>query len=789
MKKCMKQYLLLLFCGLMTVNLTAQKVSPRKPQKEVSSEASKKAGAFIDVNVPTYPASAFTPLQLIRDVLISSGPGSCFVPNISNVTVTPNTTATQADRAWGYFHRGTTNFPFKDGIVLSTGFARKAGNVLEGNLSDNNQGGSDPDLATALGVAGTLTNSAILEFDFVPTTSQIKFNYLMASEEYTGSFPCNYADAFALLLRPVGSTAPYQNMAVLPGGAGPVSVTNIRPNIPGSCGAVNATYFAGYNTANIETNFYGRTIPLEATANVTAGIPYHFKMVIADFGPGGADSSYDSAVFLEGGSFNIGVELQDPSGAVIPSEINVCDLVPTVINASVNSPNLTYQWFYNGNPVPGATSTSITAIDPGTYTIEVTLPGNPCPGTASVKINGGSTPLAQDATLLLCTTPDITTFDLNNSKALISPTAGANFRWYVNQADALAFNNNFIQTPLNYNGTDGQILYTVVYGAEYCRKMVELTLAKEARPVAQVTTPKIRVCAGETVTLTASGGSTYNWVNFPGTGDTQSATIFQTTTFEVYGVGPLGCQSLIPAKITVEVVPVPTTPLLDVEMCIGDTIELDAGAGSGFSYLWNTGEETQKITVNQLGIYTVTIDNGICSKTFEVKVVAAATPFFSQVSYENNTITATATIPNINNIPRAAEYSLDGISWQDSNVFPNLLDNTNYTLYVRTKGTTCVGTVEFFTFHITNIITPNQDGVNDVIDLSALVNFKNFKGSIYDRYGTEMFRFSKENPIWNGTVGGKRLPTATYWYRFNFEYNKTKTQMNSSGWIMLKNRE
>lgn len=789
MKKCMKRYLLLVFFSLIGVNLTAQKVSPRKPPKKEFSETSKKAGAFIDVNVPTYPESAYTPLQLIRDVLISSGPGSCFVPNISNVTVTPNTTATQADRAWGYFHKGTTNFPFKDGIVLSTGFARRAGNQFEDYLGDNNQGGSDPDLATALGVAGTLTNAAILEFDFVPTTSQIKFNYLLASEEYNGTFPCNYADAFALLLRPVGSTAPYQNMAILPGGAGPVSVTNIRPNIPNGCGAVNPTYFAGYNTAGIETNFYGRTIPLEATANVTAGIPYHFKMVIADFGPFGADTGYDSAVFLEGGSFNIGVELQDPSGAVIPNEINVCDLVPTVINASVNSPNLTYQWFYNGNAIPGATSTSITAIDPGTYTIEVTLPGNPCPGTASVKINGGSTPLAQDATLLLCTTPDITTFDLTNSKALISPTAGANFRWYVNQNDALAFNNNFIQTPLNYNGNDGQVLYAVVYGAEYCRKMVELTLAKETRPIGQITTPKIRVCAGETVTLTASGGTSYNWVNFPGNGNTQSATIFQTTTFEVYAVGALGCQSSLPAKVTVEVVPQPTTPLLDVEMCIGDTIELDAGAGSGYSYLWNTGAETQKITVDQLGIYTVTINNGICAKTFEVKVIAAATPFFSQLSYENNTITAIATIPNINNIPRAAEYSLDGISWQDSNVFPNLLDNTNYTLYVRTKGTTCVGTVEFFTLHINNVITPNEDGVNDVIDLSSLGNFKNFKGSIYDRYGSEMFRFTKENPIWNGTIGGKRLPTGTYWYKFNFEYNKTKTQMNTSGWIMLKNRE
>lgn len=426
MKNNMKQKLLLLFFGILAVNISAQKVKPRTPEKQnyVASPYAKKAGAFIDVNTPTYTESSFTPLQLIRDVLISTGAGSCFVPNISNVTVSPNLSVTDQNRSWGYFHRGTTNFPFEDGIVLSTGYVYKAGNQDYGGLSDPLTTGSDPDLVAATNPLGTLNDAVLLEFDFVPTTSQIQFNYLFASEEYTSTYPCgDFSDAFALLLRPVGSTAPYQNMAVLPAGAGPVSVTNIVPSNY-SCGPINAQYFAGQNTGNIETNFNGRTIPLTATATVVPGQAYHFKLAIAD----AVDRGFDSAVFLEGGSFNIGVELQDPSGAVIPEDINVCDLVPTVINASVNSPNLTYQWFFNGNPVAGATGTSITAIDPGTYTIEVTLPGNPCPGTASVTIHGGSTPLAQDATLLLCATPDITTFDLNNSKSLISPTAGANFR-------------------------------------------------------------------------------------------------------------------------------------------------------------------------------------------------------------------------------------------------------------------------------------------------------------------------------------------------------------------------
>jgi len=396
--------------------------------------------------------------------------------------VTPNLPVTNNNRSWGYFHRGTTNFPFKDGIILSTGFARNAGNTgLPGTLSDNNTGGSDPDLAAAIGVSGTLTNAAVLEFDFVPTTSQIKFNYLLASEEYTGSFPCSYADAFALLLRPVAG-GPYVNMAVLPGGAGPVSVTNIRPEIPGSCGAANPAYFGGFNTANIETNFYGRTIPLTATATVVPGQAYHFKMVVADFGPFGADTSYDTAVFLEGGSFNIGVELLDNTGATLPNEINVCDKVPTVLTASVNDPIMTFQWFYGTTPIPGATTNTITAIEPGVYTVEVSVPGNPCPGKASITINGGTTPLGQNATYLLCSTPDITTFDLNGAKPLMSPTPNATFHFYENLADAQVKNNAFITNVANYNGADGQILYVVISDGGLCsvlRYTVKLPLLQD----------------------------------------------------------------------------------------------------------------------------------------------------------------------------------------------------------------------------------------------------------------------------------------------------------------------
>lgn len=790
----MKRYLLLfsLFAVSSSSLFYSQNITPRKPQKEKASSLTMKAGAFIDVNAAGYAPTDYTPLQLVKDILISSGTNSCVTPTVSNVQVSPNLPASNVQRSWGYFHKGTTNFPFKDGIVLTTGYANKAGNsYISTTLGDDLPTGSDPDLVAATNPSGTLNDAVILEFDFVPTSSQVKFNYLFASEEYTGSFPCSFSDAFALLLRPTAG-GPYVNMAVLPApGTGPVSVTNIHPQnsftgFDMGCGAPNVAFFGGYNTSNIETNFNGRTVPLQATATVVPGQSYHFKMVLAD----AIDSSYDSAVFLEGGSFNIGVELLDPNGGTLPEEINVCDNVPQVITASVSDPNMNYQWFFNGVAIQGATTPTITATQPGNYEIQVTFPGNPCPGKANIKINGGTTPSAVDASLLLCSTPDVTWFDLTDAMPSISTTPGAVFHFYEDQADAVAQNNDYIQDVLHYTGNDGQILYVVVSNGGFCSTMVELTLLKETRPTVSLVASKLKVCPGSTVELTATGGSTYEWANFQGTGNVQTATVYNTTTFSVYALGAKGCQSSLPAKVTVEVVPELTSPLRDVEMCQGDRITLDAGAGPNYSYLWSTGAITQTINVDSWGVYTVKIDNGYCEKTFTVKVMGAASPFVSNVDYSNNTLTITAEVPTINNIPQTAEYSIDGgISWQDSNVFTNVQDNTTYNIQVRSVGTHCVGALEFFTFQVKNIITPNDDGINDTLDLTALGGFNNFTGSIYDRYGSEMFRFSKENPIWNGTVGGKKLPTATYWYKFNFQYPKTKSTMSQSGWIMLKNRE
>ena len=55
-----------------SVSFFSQTEQRKIPEKKLS-KASIMAGAFIDVNVPPYPASSYTAEQLVKDVLISGG--------------------------------------------------------------------------------------------------------------------------------------------------------------------------------------------------------------------------------------------------------------------------------------------------------------------------------------------------------------------------------------------------------------------------------------------------------------------------------------------------------------------------------------------------------------------------------------------------------------------------------------------------------------------------------------------------------------------------------------------
>ncbi|QHI38952.1 hypothetical protein IMCC3317_43520 [Kordia antarctica] len=262
--------------------------------------------------------------------------------------------------SYAYFDQAGSGFPFANGLVLTSGRASEAGTPV--NTAPLNSGtttwGTDPDIETALGVMNTI-NATSIEFDFISATNQISFNYLLASEEYAEDFPCRFSDSFAFLIRETGSTAPYTNIAVVPGTTISVSTSVIHDEIVGFCPAENEQFFEGYNLG--DTNYNGRTTVLTATASLIPNQQYHIKLIIAD----GTDQNADSAIFIQGNSFNATVDLG-------PDVITCADSY--LLNADIGNPLATFEWFRNGVTIPGSVASTHDAVLTGTHRVEITIP-------------------------------------------------------------------------------------------------------------------------------------------------------------------------------------------------------------------------------------------------------------------------------------------------------------------------------------------------------------------------------------------------------------------------------
>ena len=78
--------------------------------------------------------------------------------------------------SYGTFSKSTSNFPFDNGIVLSTGNANSAGNVVITEKLNDGDGnwGTDSDLQNELGINNTF-NATSIEFDFISALDKVKF--------------------------------------------------------------------------------------------------------------------------------------------------------------------------------------------------------------------------------------------------------------------------------------------------------------------------------------------------------------------------------------------------------------------------------------------------------------------------------------------------------------------------------------------------------------------------------------------------------------------------------------
>jgi hypothetical protein len=350
--------------------------------------------------------------------------------------------------------------------------------------------------------------------------------------------------------------------------------------------------------------------------------------------------------------------------------------------------NGTYLWSTGSTSMSFIVSPEVTTI----YTVTVTS-ANGCTATDNVTVTANK---AKPTASISATGNNCIT---NNAQLFGSASGGAGpYTYSYNGPNGFS---SIVQNPLiTQNGT-----YTlVVTDSNGCTDDESIVIFSEFIPI--VITVTTDICAGESVTLTASGGGTYLWNANGNNAITNSITVSPvvTTTYVVTVTSPQGCVGTASATITVYSKPVivslNTTPNGSCNNTNNSgTITVNATGEPGLTkqYRINGGSWQLSNVFTGLGngIYNVEVSytTRLClSQPAQTTIISGPGPV---VVPENDksvcistpfTLSATA---NGGTLPYSFAWS-NGANGNPINI-PGIVANTTYTITV-TDQLGCTGT-------------------------------------------------------------------------------------------------
>jgi hypothetical protein len=270
----------------------------------------------------------------------------------------------------------------------------------------------------------------------------------------------------------------------------------------------------------------------------------------------------------------------------------------------------------------GQTTKTISNLTAGTYSVTVTdAKGCSLASPTSVISNNlADFNLAFNAAAQTGVAPFTATF--TNSTPGI---ANYNFTWHWGDGNSTNSNNSTVFYTYQFSG-----LYDVVLIATNPATGCKDTLVKQGyilvtgasgcthSSIVNPTGP-ISKCQGETLILTASTNATtpfsYQWnINSAPISGATSNTVAVTQN-GYYSVSTIKNSCPVTSSaVQVTFNALPATPAItsagSIVPCVGGTVTLTSSAISGGTYLWNTTQTTQAITVSNTGTYSLTVTNG-----------------------------------------------------------------------------------------------------------------------------------------------------------------------------------
>ncbi len=668
--------------------------------------------------------------ELIQEVFIQS---DCDL--VSNIRYQngDGSAPTQQYNTLGYFNRGNADFPFEQGIVLSTNEVQYVARPYMGyhGFRGNNDHRwiGDKDINDAIHDAGggpSLDKRVTqIEFDFIPIKDSIKFEYVFASVSYHKNCGevCNAGALFAAWLVD-STTGEGRNLAKVPGTSYPISINTIRDadKSGAHCESIHPEWYGKHfdqfdQLIEAPIDFVGLTQPMESEmVAVTVGRKYHIKLAIMDFCP---TIGHSSAVFFNANSFDLG-NLDLGEDLLIENNNALCAAECVVIESQLSLEGAEIQWYKDEVAVVGAHGSNLEICEAGTYKVQARYHTIQCELTGAITVEmyppiseilKAPEPLYICRQSLLPAIIDLTTVE---QQLLVGVDGSENyqFSYYRTRSDADQEVNS-IEDPNNYElqtkVADTVLFIKALNRVTGCSGIVEYVI-KPVKGAMDTQREDVHICSSYILPDLAWNQSYYSEAGANGKAY-QSGDVFEepgSYTVFVFQDNGDGCYEEISYKIIITA-PIEVAVFKDQTLeCRWYTLEPLPPHNKYFTEAHGGGEE---LAVNT--------------------VIA-----------EDQTIYVYAS-------------SQDGVC----------IDQSSFTI----KYAECP---------IPKGISPNGDGFNDAFDLSdhGVSSIK-----IFNRYGTQVYSFAGNyTNQWAGQdQKGRALPDGTYYYVLT-AHNKTRT-----GWVQI----
>ncbi|MDO7850819.1 T9SS type B sorting domain-containing protein [Hymenobacter convexus] len=417
------------------------------------------------------------------------------------------------------------------------------------------------------------------------------------------------------------------------------------------------------------------------------------------------------------------------------------------LTASTLGTGISWRWS------TGATTPTITVVQPGTYTATATFPGGyTLSETYRVRSIAAPTVAITGAAGFLCP---------GTPRQLLAVAPGAvGWRWSTGAT-----------TPGISVTQPGTYSVTATF-ASACTATAQAVVVANALRISG----RVQLCPGQSTTLTAAGTgaavAAYRW-------DTGATTptllVGQAGTFRVTATFADGCQLSATHTVGPPVAKVASVSG-DTLLCPGAALTLTALNPDASTYRWNTGATTPTITVAQPGTYGVVLTYpGGCTSRDSLRVRAAPTIPAAATLGADTTLCLEQPL-----LLRAPLVTGPGVTlrWADGSRGPTLTvrEPGTYSLQIRTPcdSLTLRRRVAYTScLLIPNVITPNGDRQNDRFALQNLPR-GDWALTLYNRWGRQVYHTNAYQQDW-----GPDAAAGTYYYLLRH----TTDNATYKGWV------